>query len=374
MKVCFITPYPLRMISGVSRVVIDLCKGLKERGIDHLVITARHRDDIEKDEAIEAIEINVSKLKNFRDVYLAIKTASYILKYRRDIDILHLHSPHLPSFVSAILGRLFGKPVITTIHGKFPRPDNFIKRLYLRVSIRGTFTFSDRITFVNEEDKRHYNTSSATVIENGINTKIFAPNPNIRRETRDRLGVLKDDIVILYVGRVAKNKGVLELLDVIIATRNKTPKKMKLILVGPCEPDSLSEKIKTSSAENDVQLIDPTKEVIPYYCASDIFVLYSEFEGLSIALLEASSCGLAVISTGIGGIPSLITDGENGLLLEQGDLDGLIRKIMMLVENETLRRNMGTKARKGIIENYNFINTMDKYIDLYNKGLKDKGL
>ena len=57
MKVCFITPYPLRMISGVSRVVIDLCKGLKERGIDHLVITARHRDDIEKDDIHHTINV-----------------------------------------------------------------------------------------------------------------------------------------------------------------------------------------------------------------------------------------------------------------------------------------------------------------------------
>jgi glycosyltransferase involved in cell wall biosynthesis len=325
------------------------------------------------DEAIEAIEVDVSRLKNFRDVYFSIKVAYNILKNRNEIDILHLHSPHLPSLVSASLGRLFGKPVITTIHGKFPRPRKFLNRLYLRLSMKGTFIFSDRINFVSDQDKKHYNYPSATVIENGISTDIFAPDPPLRRETRDRLGISEDVIVLLYVGRIARTKGVFDLLKVMKETRDKTSKQVKLILVGPCEPDSISDEIRRSEVISDVLLIGPTNEVIPYYCASDIFVLYSQFEGLSIALLEASSCCLAVISTKIGGIPSLITHKENGLLLEYGDYNGLIDNVIMLVEDDALRRNMGSKARKGIIENYNFNNTVDKYIVLYNMTLENRG-
>ena len=131
MKVCIITPYPLRGISGVSKVVTELCHGLRSRNIDHLVISGSLLDEIEKDKAIEAIEIDVTGFTNLRDTYLAIKTVINILRHRKDFDLLHMQSPHLQAMLSAITGKILGKPVITTVHGKFPRPKSVFKRFYL---------------------------------------------------------------------------------------------------------------------------------------------------------------------------------------------------------------------------------------------------
>jgi glycosyltransferase involved in cell wall biosynthesis len=366
MKVCFITPYPLRMVSGVSRVITDLSKGLKERGISHLVITARHRDDIEKDEAIKAIEIDVSRLKNFRDVYLAIKTASNIMKNRKNIDILHLHSPHLPSFVSAILGRLFGKPVITTIHGKFPRSKNFLKRLYFEITIKGTIALSDKITFVDEGGKGHYNIPLGIVIENGIDIRLFSPDHELRKRTRGDLEISEDDVVLLFLGRLVAHKGIYDLLYAFSIVNTQTNVNIKLIVIGSGEVDKVSKKIESLNLDNDAMLLGKVKKVSNYYRASDIFVLYtSPLEGLPIALLEASSCGLSIISTRVSGIPAVIEDGKNGFLVEYGDRESLIQKIKILVEDKDLRDKLGQNARKRIMENYNIDKTVDKYIQLY---------
>lgn len=374
MKVCFITPYPLRMISGVSRVVTDLSKGLKERGIDHIVITARHRDDIEKDESVSAIEIDVSRLTNFRDVYLAIKTATKLFRIRNEIDILHLQSPHLQPLVSAFLGRLFGKPVVTTIHGKFPKPRKLLNRIYLKVSTKWTITLSDIITFVDAEGKKHYNLPSGIIIENGIDEHSFSPNQELRGKTRKKLGLSEDEVVLLYLGRLVAHKGIYDLLDAFFLVKTKATGKLKLIVIGTGELDKVSDKINKLNLADDVILLGRVMEVKNYLCASDIFILYtSPLEGLPIALLEASSSGLTIISTKVSGIPAVITDGENGFLLEYGDKEGLVQKIIRVVENKELRKNMGDMARKGIIKNYSIDKTIDKYINLYNHILCSKG-
>lgn len=374
MKVCFITPYPLRTISGVSKVVIDLCKGLKERDIDHLVISGRLRDEVEKDKAIKAIEIDASRLTNVRDVYVAIKTVNNLLRHRKDFDLLHLHSPHLQPMLSAILGKILGKPVITTIHGKFPRPKNMFKRLYFWATIKGTIAFSDKITFVDEEAKKHYKVTSSEIIENGVDTQVFSQNLKLRQKTRSELGFSENDIVLLYLGRLAANKGIYDLLEVVSAAKNRTTRRLKLVLVGSGEIKNISERIKSFGLRDDVLLFGATKDVSAYYCASDIFVLYSAFEGLPMVLLEASSCGLVIISTRVGGVPSLITDGENGLLLEHGDKDGLIQKIKMVAEDVKLRQYLGNNARERVVEHYSIDKTVDRYVELYETVLQEKGL
>ncbi len=370
MKVCFITPYPLRMISGVSQVVINLCKGLEKRKIDHLVITSRSKDEIEKDKAIKAIEISVSRFNNFRDTYLAIKTVFSLFRYRKDIDILHLHSPHLQPMLSAISGRLLGKPVVITLHGKFPKPRNIFMRVYFRITTIGTIAFSDKVTFVDEEARKHYKVPSGEVIENGIDTQIFLLDPEIRTKIRSKLGLSQNDIVLLYLGRLAANKGIYELLGAVSAAR--TNKRLKLILVGSGEMEYILERIKSLGLGDNVLLYGGTKDVKPYYCASDIFVLYSGFEGLPMVLLEASSYGLAIISTRVGGIPNLITDGENGLLIEYGDKEGLKQKIIMIAKDDRLRKQLGNNARERVAQHYDIRKTIDRYVDLYKRVLKGK--
>ena len=92
-----------------------------------------------------------------------------------------------------------------------------------------------------------------------------------------------------------------------------------------------------------------------------------------MVVLEASSHGLVIISTRVGGIPSLIKDGESGLLIEYGDEDGLIQKIKMAAEDEKLRAELGKNARKRVMEHYNMRRIIDRYVGLYETVLRNKG-
>jgi glycosyltransferase involved in cell wall biosynthesis len=359
------------MVSGVSRVVMDLCNGLRERDIDHLVISGRSRDDVEKDEAIEAIEIDISKLQNFSGGFLALKIVINIYKQRNSIDLLHLQSPHLQAMVSAILGKILGKPVITTIHGKFAQPKGIFKRFYFKFIEKGTLVFSDIVTFVDKEAKKYYDIHPSIVIENGIDTDFFSPNPTLGKEIRSKLRLTEEDIVLLYLGRLTASKGIFHLLGAFTDIKNEVNVKSKLLLVGPDE-DNISREIKSLRLEKDVLICESTRAIKPYYCTADIFILPSAYEGFPLVLLEASSCGLPIISTRVGGIPSLIKNGENGLLIDYGDINGLKQNIKRLIEDQKLRNNIGDKARKKVIENHNIRITINRYADLYNKVLMEK--
>ncbi len=374
MKICFITPYSLRMVSGVSTVIKTLCKGLKKKDISHLIITKKIKEEIENEKDIEALEIDVSRFTKLQGSFLTINTIINIIKNRNNLDLLHLQSPHLQPMVSAIFGRILGIPVITTIHGKFPVPRSIFKRIYSGIIIRGTFAFSDVITFVDEETKEYYKVPSAMVIENGIDTESFSPDPHLRKETRSKLGLSEDDIVLLYLGRLTANKGVYDVLDAFSAIKNKTSRRLKLILVGSGEKENISEKITHLELENDVLLCGSTKEITAYYCAADIFILYSAFEGLPIVLLEASACGLAIVSTRVGGIPNLIDNGKNGLLVDYGDLNALEQYIEKVSEDEKLRKHLGLSARKRVVEDYDVNRVIDRYVDVYDMALYNKGL
>jgi glycosyltransferase involved in cell wall biosynthesis len=79
---------------------------------------------------------------------------------------------------------------------------------------------------------------------------------------------------------------------------------------------------------------------------ADIFALPSYNEGLPIALLEAMAAGMAIITTPVGGIPEVITDGDNGFLVAPGNISDLAEKLTILVNNQELRQKMGWRNRK----------------------------
>ena len=146
-----------------------------------------------------------------------------------------------------------------------------------------------------------------------------------------------------------------------------------MIIIGSGEVKKVREKIETLNINKNILLLGKVDTVINYYCAADIFVLYtSPLEGLPITLLEASSCSLTIISTSVSGIPSLIKDKENGLLLEYGDKNGLAQAIKMMVADKGSRKQFGKNARKRIEENYNLERTIDKYIQLYEGMVENK--
>jgi glycosyltransferase involved in cell wall biosynthesis len=115
----------------------------------------------------------------------------------------------------------------------------------------------------------------------------------------------------------------------------------------------------------------PVNNIADKFANSSIFVLSSRFEGFGMVICEAMTCGVPPVSFACPcGPKDIITDGFDGLLVETGNIEDMAQKICYLIESETLRKQMGSRA-KASVERFNTENIMDQWRDLFER-LSDK--
>ena len=109
----------------------------------------------------------------------------------------------------------------------------------------------------------------------------------------------------------------------------------------------------------------PQEKIPCLYASSDIFILPSLYENFPFTLLEAMSSELAVISTNVGGIPEMITNEENGLLIKPKSTEDIIRSVIYLSENNQIRKELGKRARITVEKNFSWKEIAIKTKDYY---------
>ena len=150
---------------------------------------------------------------------------------------------------------------------------------------------------------------------------------------------------------------------------------MKLLIVGsgPMLP-ALEQQRRRLDLEA-VCRFEPAKvEVVDWLRSMDIFVLSSSSESFPNALLEAMACGCCVIGSRVGGVPELITHGENGLLFDSGDAAGLADALVSVIQNDGLRRRLATQAARTAREQFPIETAVAGIQSLYRALLNQAGL
>lgn len=184
----------------------------------------------------------------------------------------------------------------------------------------------------------------------GIDCQRFdnAKLPSARQDIIKELKVEDDSVLLLFVGRVTRDKGIEELVRAFLLAV-KINDKLKLIIIGPFEPelDSISPDIldligKTPSIYQLGFRSDPEK----YFSGSDIFCLPSYREGFGTVVLEAAACELLTIGSRIPGLVDAIVDGETGVLVELRNIGELKGAILDLASNKEKRKLLSANAKK----------------------------
>lgn len=176
---------------------------------------------------------------------------------------------------------------------------------------------------------------------------------------------------LLAVGTIAPRKDQLMMLDVVDRLRKEIPD-IKLAIVGGLVDLKYYKKIQTRivskklskhvSLHPDVHAI----ELLKHYSRSRIFMLCAREESQCVAMAEAMAVGLPVVSTKVGGIKHLISDGDNGYLCSHGDVKKMTKHIVKLLQNEDLCQQMSERNRRDA-EKYRWSSIVEKYIKLYAK-------
>jgi glycosyltransferase involved in cell wall biosynthesis len=193
---------------------------------------------------------------------------------------------------------------------------------------------------------------------NGVDTSFYNKDyPNAEVEAlnlKQRLGIETSDFIFMFLGRLAKDKGIIELVSAFNKLSENNPN-LKLLLVGPLEEEnSFLPKETLQIIKNTKAIIYPgrTDNVRAFLKLADVFVLPSFREGFPNALLQAGAMSLPLIATNINGCNEIIEHNKTGFLVPIQDEKSLLDKMKFLYENSETRINFGDKIRETIEEKF----------------------
>lgn len=315
---------------GGNGVLIDM---LKKKGIRIIQIPSLERDISTKKELVSFWQINK------------------ILKNEQP-DIIHVNSSKAGG-IGAFLGRLHGVPkIIYTAHGwAFNEDRGFISRAAVTFFHWLTVLLSHTTIVVSETTKSQMDlpliASKMKVIHNGRRPPHFLSREDARKELVEIAPQLKKWSDALWTGTIAELHPVKQHNVALAAVKElvKGGTSLHHIIIGDGElKDALERKIIDEGLTDHVFCVGHIHEAARLLKAFDIFVLPSRSEALAYAVIEAKQAELPIIASDVGGIPEIISDKKNGLLVPSGDIQALAQALRTLIADKDLRSRYAEAA------------------------------
>lgn len=207
---------------------------------------------------------------------------------------------------------------------------------------------------------------------NGIDVERFSPIATDETKTRRELGIFEEATVVGFVGRLAGDKGVNELVEA-FQNIQASDTHHRLLLVGPFEEDLDPLQPDTLKAiQNNPAIIHAgfQDDVRPFLNVMDVFVLPSYREGFGVSIMEAQAMGVPVVCSDISGCNEIIDDGYNGLLIRPKSVADLQRALERLLTDSLGRARMKKVARQTMQEKYDQERLWDATVESYSTMIK----
>jgi len=266
------------------------------------------------------------------------------LQRRFRFELVDAHFEFPDGVGATLIARLFRRPVIVTLRGKLVRLSGY--RLH-RPQLRWMLHRADRVLAVSSylrgiAEQLGIPSERVRLIRNGVDANLFAPMD--QGEAR-RLCRLPDDRTILItVGGLEAHKGQHTVLEALPALIERWPKLLYVMIgagrPGDRYPRRLERSVSRFSLAEHVVFAGPRRhaELRPWFCAANLFVLLTKSEGWPNVLLESLACGVPVVATRVGGVPEIVRDGVDGILVPYGDVPAFraaVRQALAVEWNRT---------------------------------------
>lgn len=186
----------------------------------------------------------------------------------------------------------------------------------------------------------------------GVDLQRFTVDSSARRILRQQLGAEDEACVFLFMGRLAQDKGVFDLVQAFKQVAN-ADQSAQLWMVGPDE-ESLLSSLQQVGSDCAAQIRWPgeTAEPEKYMAAADILMLPSYREGFGSVIIEAAACGIPAISYRINGVIDAVVDGATGILVQVGSVQGLVAAMRIVGKDVELRSSLGFRARERAMRDF----------------------
>lgn len=291
-------------------------------------------------------------------------------------DLVHAHwvVPNGP--IAAHVARRHRLPLVISLHGS----DVSVAQRsgWMGRAARWAFERAATVTAPSDDLIERARSLGATgdleVIPYGGDADAFRIEPPVAARLRERLGVGASDVLVLGIGRFVHMKGFGHLVDAVARARS-AGSPVRLLLVGDGDlRDDLRTRARSAQIEPHVIFTGmATRDEVPeYLAAADLVAVPSvhydgSVDGLPNVALEAMAAAKPVIATRVGGLPTVVRDGENGVLVEERDTAALARAIELLAADAGLRERMGVRGRELVAGPLSWDATADRFEAAYTR-------
>jgi glycosyltransferase involved in cell wall biosynthesis len=374
-KVAMVISKAEASLGGTQKQALRLADELQSQAVSVFVLTKRksrkraQTQGKELNGRVQIVYLPVTDLQPAWSFLFSLLIWAWV--NRGSFQIIHAHNA-ATGVIASIIGWLTGKKVIVKIpslkYVQYLNGGSLSRELRRWIITKKT----DRFIAVSTEMLEALREAGIApeklaLISNGI--ELTAPRNTNPCALKQELSENPERPVVLFVGRLVKEKGVDRLLRAWASLPGHETMLLLIVGDGPLRED-LESQAKKLRLFPSVRFLGHQAEVSKFYSVADLFVLPSKTEGMSNSLLEAMAAGLPVVASKVGGNKDVIEDQQSGFLVDWEDTTLCAEMLLTLLSDTELRQRMGNAARRQVSA-FAMSDVAERYHDLYQAVLQE---
>ncbi|MEO8152858.1 MAG: glycosyltransferase [Rhizobacter sp.] len=361
-------------VFGPEKTVINECLALRGTDWNARIINFWNTDDTPISRKIREAGIEYECLTSSGKFDAsAIRRLADRLK-AQPATVAHSHG-YKADLYTLLAARRAKVTALTTAHGW--TSENFKVRLYERLQAF-LWRWFDRVICVSHSyrllaEASGVSPKKTTVVHNAIRSSYQAGGPEVRAAARAALGLQDRQVAIAIIGRLGIEKGHSLFVDAAAQLAPRFPQARFLIAGEGAQRPEIEAQIERLKLQGTVRLLGHRNDLPAIYPALDVLAMASLREGLPNVLLEAMLHGVPAVAMTVGGIPEVIDDKQDGLLVPPGDLPRFIDALAALLNDASLRQRLGAAAIVKVQQGFLFDARMKRMTEIYDAGVARPG-
>lgn len=390
MKILLATAYDYPHLGGLSVHLATLKSGLESRGHEVKIVSFSDVPRLKKEGVVRGPAFLLNKMKKGSGYVWTLKRRKEALETLIKAEVADgsydiINAQDVYTTFAALESDV---PVVSTVHGyltfegisKGTVIEGSSEAALLMADERASYKGTREVITVDTRIKDYIEDETKVIgnmIKNFIDVESFKPEIERREEFRKKHGFAQDDLIFFVPRRLTKKNGVIYPILSLPAVLEKFPK-ARVVFAGTGE---MMEDMKAKASElgiaDRVTMVGAVdhSEMIEYYALSNVALVPSIYsagveEATSISALEAMGSGVPLIACAVGGLKEIIVDGEDGLLVEEQNVEQLSEAMIRLLSDPEEGQKLADTARAKIVADYSHFAAAEKYEKIYLKALK----
>ncbi|MBI4010634.1 MAG: glycosyltransferase family 4 protein [Candidatus Aenigmarchaeota archaeon] len=342
MHIVHLTPNFYPAVGGIETYVSELAERQVKKGHEVSILTSdrlRNGEKLRKFEKIGKLNVHRVPFKLVMRYNFSPEALRLILDL--NYDVLHIHSiGYFTDIIPVIKNKKNVKVIVSTHGGIFHTTHmDFLKKIYFKSFTKKALKQADYVIATSKKDERLFskicNRNKIEVICPGVDWKELSKLPGT-----------KSTNTVLYVGRFSENKRLDKMLHV-IAKAKKRIIGVKLLMVGEDwgEKRKLLLLVKKLKLNENVSFVSGIEDHYKYYSKANLFLLSSAYEGFGTSVVEAMSTGMPVIVNDIKTMHEIVSDGNDGYIVNFDKYEKVADLVVKILENRSLQKKIGASAK-----------------------------